>query len=79
MDEGRLSMLRSAAGSQGEFNGEGRSFVVIADSGTSARVVVFPPSADIAPGARFRHGEHLWMVTGKRRDSGIFVATPIGH
>ena len=79
MDEGRLSMLRSTAGSQIDFNGGGRTSVVIADSGTSARVVVFPSSVDIAPGARFRHGERLWVVTGKRRDSGIFVATPVGY
>ncbi len=79
MDEGRCNVLRSTASNSGGANGGGRSSVVIADSGTSARVVVLPSSVNIAPGARFRYGDGLWVVTGERRDSGIFVATPIGH
>ena len=79
MDEGRIEVLQSTVSNPGDLNRRGRTSVVIADSGTSASVVVFPSSANIAPGARFRYGDGLWMVTGERRDSGVFVATPIGH
>ena len=79
MDEGRFDVLQSTVSNPGDLNRRGRTAVVIADSGTSADVVVFPASVDISPGARFRFGDDLWVVTGERRDSGVFVATPIGH
>jgi hypothetical protein len=79
MDEGRFQVPQSTASNPGELKRGGRTSVVIADSGTSASVVVFPSSVNVAPGARFRYGDGLWMVTGERRDSGIFVARPIGH
>jgi hypothetical protein len=78
MNEGRFDVLQSTVSNPGELNRGGRTAVVIADSGTSADVVVFPSSVAIAPGVRFRYGDGLWVITGERRDSGVYVATPTG-
>jgi hypothetical protein len=55
----------------------GRSNLVIADSRTSAELLLFPASERLARGSRFRYREMVWVVTGSRRDSGILVAEPI--
>ena len=62
-----------------DWNGEagGRSTLVIADSGTTAELLVFPSADRLARGSKFRYRETLWVVTGHRRDSGILVAEPI--
>jgi hypothetical protein len=79
MDEGRFQVPQSTAGNPGELKRGRRTSVVIADSGNSASVVAFPSSVIVAPGAQFRYGDGRWVVTGERRDSGVFVARPIGH
>ena len=61
-----------------DWSGErsGRSNLVIADSGTTAELLVFPHTDRLARGSQFRYREILWVVTGHRRDSGILVAEP---
>jgi hypothetical protein len=54
-----------------------RSTVVIADAGTSAELLLFSTDKRIRPGATFRHRGATWLVTERRRDSGILVAEPI--
>ena len=49
MDEGRFDVLQSTVSNPGDLNRRGRTAVVIADSGTSADVVVFPASVNISP------------------------------
>ncbi len=56
---------------------EPRATVVVADSGTSAEVLAFPPGWLIELGAEFEHDGATWVVTGVRRDSGIAVAEPV--
>ena len=58
---------------------EGRVTVVIADSGASAEVLVFPAGESIGRGAEFHYGGTTWVITGARRDSGILVAEPAAH
>lgn len=62
-----------------DLNGErgGRSHLVIADSGTTAELLVFPAAERLGRGSKFRYRETLWLVTGHRRDSGILVAEPV--
>ena len=55
----------------------GRSSLVIADFGTTAELLVFPSRERLGRGSQFRYREILWIVTGHRRDSGIFVAEPV--
>jgi len=50
---------------------------VIADSGTTAELLVFPAAERLGRGSKFRYRETLWLVTGHRRDSGILVAEPV--
>jgi hypothetical protein len=56
----------------------GRSRVVIADSGTTVELLVFPSGDPIVRGTRFRYRGTVWEITGKR-DSGILVAEPSRH
>ena len=56
----------------------GRSTVVIADSGATVELLVFPSGDPIARGTRFRYRGTVWEITGKR-DSGILVAEPSRH
>jgi len=58
---------------------EGRATVVIADSGTSAEVLVFPAVEPLGEGAEFHYGGTTWVITCARRDSGILVAEPVAH
>ena len=58
---------------------DGRSTLVIADSGASAEVLVFPPGDSVARGDQFRYRGAVWVVTGIRRDSGLLVAEPTTH
>jgi uncharacterized RmlC-like cupin family protein len=57
----------------------GKTTTVVADAGTTAEVLVFPPGARVSEGARFSHRGTTWVVTGKRRDSGVLVAEPTPH
>jgi hypothetical protein len=68
---------RSADGADWNEESGGRSNLVIADSGTTAELLVFPSAGRLAQGSKFRYREILWVVTGHRRDSGILVAEPI--
>jgi len=52
---------------------------VIADSGTTAELLVFPTADRLRRGSKFRYRETIWVVTGHRRDSGILVAEPSAH
>ena len=54
-----------------------RSNLVIADSGATAELLVFPSDEWLGRGAQFRYRETVWVVTGHRRDSGILVAEPL--
>ena len=56
----------------------GRSRVVIADSGATVELLVFPSGDPIARGTRFRYRGTVWEITGMR-DSGILVAEPSRH
>ncbi len=58
---------------------EGRETVVIADSGSTAEVLVFSADEQIAQGGEFHYRGTTWVVTGARRDSGILVAEPSAH
>jgi len=55
----------------------GRSNLVIADSGTTAELLVFPTTERLERGSQFRYREIVWEVTGHSRDSGILVAEPL--
>jgi hypothetical protein len=57
----------------------GRPTVVIADSGAQAEVLVFPPGEAIGRGTEFQYRGTTWIVTGRRRDSGVLVAEPAAH
>ncbi|MBD3849657.1 MAG: hypothetical protein IFK93_00065 [Acidobacteria bacterium] len=52
---------------------------MIADSGSTAEVLVFSPDEQIAQGGEFHYLGTTWVVTGARRDSGILVAEPAAH
>ena len=56
-----------------------KSTTVIADLGTTAEVLVFPPGETVREGVEFRHRGMLWTITGHRRDSGTLVAEPSNH
>ena len=58
---------------------DGRATVVIADSGTAAEVLVFPPGESLERGVRFRYRGTIWIITGAHRDSGLLVAEPSAH
>ena len=58
---------------------DGRETVVIADSGAEAEVLVFPSGQVIGEGFEFRHRGTTWVITGRRRDSGLLVAEPSAH
>lgn len=58
---------------------DGRETVVIADSGAEAEVLVFHSGTAIRQGFEFRHRGTRWVVTGRRRDSGVLVAEPSAH
>jgi hypothetical protein len=55
-----------------------RSTVVIADSGTTAELLVFAAGEPVDRETRFRYRGTVWKITGKR-DSGILVAEPSRH
>ena len=57
----------------------GRPTVVIADFGSEAEVLVFPPGEAVERGVQFRYRGTTWIITGTRRDSGLFVAEPFTH
>lgn len=52
---------------------------VIADWGTTAELLVFPPGEPVARGVRFHYRGTIWVVTVQRRDSCILVAEPDSH
>ncbi len=52
---------------------------VIADWGTTAELLVFPPGEPVGRGAQFQYHGTIWVVTGHRRDSRILVAEPARH
>ena len=56
----------------------GRSTLVIADSGATVELMVFPSGEAVDRGTRFRYRGTIWEITGKR-DSGIMVAEPSRH
>jgi hypothetical protein len=56
----------------------GRSTLVIADSGATVELLVFPSGEPVDCGTRFRYRGTIWEITGKR-DSGILVAEPSRH
>jgi hypothetical protein len=56
-----------------------RPTVVIADSGTGAEVLVFPPGEAISVGTEFQHRGTTWVITGRRRDSRVLVAESAAH
>jgi hypothetical protein len=58
---------------------DGRERFVIADSGVSAEVLVFPPGEIVESGVEFHYGGTTWIITGVRRDSGVPVAEPSTH
>lgn len=58
---------------------EGLSTPVIADWGTTAELLVFPPGEPVSRGARFHYCGTIWEVTGWRRDSRVLVAEPASH
>ena len=58
---------------------DGRETVVIADSGTEAEVLVFPPGEAVRQGLEFRHRGTTWVIMGCSRDSGVLVAEPSTH
>jgi len=73
--------VRRAANDGSEWTAarKGRVTVVIADSGGTAEVLVFPPDEPIAKGGEFHYRGTTWVITGSRRDSGILVAEPSAH
>jgi hypothetical protein len=56
-----------------------RGTVIIADSGAEAEVLVFPPGQQVGRGVEFDYRGATWVITGVRRDSGVFVAEPAAH
>ncbi len=52
---------------------------VILDSGGWAEVVVIPAAIPVGRGTRLRHHNATWVIVGRRRGSGIFVAEPTEH
>jgi hypothetical protein len=54
-----------------------RAIVVIADTGSSAELLLFAAENPIGPGSLFRYRGGTWMVTNRRRDSGVLVAETI--
>lgn len=52
---------------------------VIADSGSEAEVLVFPPGQPVRCGVEFDYRDMTWVVTRARRDSGVLVAEPVAH
>lgn len=65
----------------GDLNGlkTGPATPVIADWGTTAELLVFPPGEPVSRGARFHYRGTIWIVTGQQRDSRILVAEPASH
>jgi len=53
-----------------------RAKVVVIDSGNSADVVVFSEAKMLERGSHFSHRGATWVITGRKRDSGILVAEP---
>ena len=77
--EPRIFSNRRAAAEEGSdqsTTGGRRPTVVIADSGRDAEVLVFPPGESIGRGSEFQFRGATWIVTGRRRDSGVLVAEP---
>lgn len=56
-----------------------RGTVVIADSGAEAEVLVFSSEQPVRRGVEFDYRGMTWVITGVRRDSGVFVAEPAAH
>jgi hypothetical protein len=54
-----------------------RRIVVIADTGSSAELLLFSADDSIGPGSLFRYHGGTWMVVSGRRDSGVLVAEPV--
>lgn len=72
----RRARTLARGGSQRRGAVGGRSRVVIADSGATAEVLVFPPGQQLDRGAVFHYRGANWVITDLRRDSGILVAEP---
>ncbi len=75
----REKRQRPAEGTKWDGERGRRSNLVIADSGTTAEILVVPATERLALGSQFRFREIVWVVTGHRRDSGILVAEPISQ
>ncbi len=56
-----------------------RSKLVVADSGDHAELLVLSSGEPVDRGVRFEHQGMWWVVTGRRRDSGVAVAEPAEH
>jgi hypothetical protein len=53
-----------------------RATVVIADTGTVARVIVIETDMPLSLGSCFCHGGTQWRIVGRRPDSRVLVAEP---
>jgi hypothetical protein len=73
------SKLRATDGPDRSTSRRRRPTIVIADSGTDAEVLVFPPGEAIGKGTEFQHRGTTWVITGRRRDSRVLVAEPSAH
>jgi len=72
------AQLHSAGGPEYPRRPTGRSTPVIADSGATVELLIFPSGEPVGRGTRFRYRGSIWEITGKR-DSGIMVAEPSRH
>jgi hypothetical protein len=69
-----------ATNDNGHIRGRDRGgTAIIADSGSQAEVLVFPPGQLVRRGVEFDYQGTIWVVTGERRDSGVLVAEPVTH
>jgi len=69
-----------ASNDNDHITGRGRGgTVVIADSGSEAEVLVFPPGQLVRCGVEFDYRGTTWVVAAERRDSGVLVAEPVAH
>jgi hypothetical protein len=49
---------------------------IIADRGARAELLLVPSGPPMTVGARFQHLGSWWLITERRRDSGLMVAEP---
>ena len=80
-DEGDICTVRRVM-DQGTAIGRAevnRSKLVVADSGDHVELLVLSSGEPVGRGVRFEHQGTWWVVSGRRRDSGVAVAEPAGH